>query len=57
MYRQRCILATLLILLSLTHTVAAETGTKRPLVIATREAPPFAIKTDDGWQGVRESLS
>ena len=56
MYRQRCILATLLILLSLTHTVAAETGTKRPLVIATREAPPFAIKTDDGWQGITIEL-
>ncbi|MGD8588357.1 MAG: transporter substrate-binding domain-containing protein [Chromatiales bacterium] len=38
------------------HVLAETTGEKEELLIATREAPPFAIKTPEGWQGITVDL-
>jgi polar amino acid transport system substrate-binding protein len=58
MCRQRSFSVALLMLLSLTLTLPATAEPERQgaLLIATRQAPPFAMKSDEGWQGITIEL-
>lgn len=46
----------LLLCLILCYGVVFAAQQKEPLLIATRLAPPFAIKTDNGWEGITIEL-
>jgi polar amino acid transport system substrate-binding protein len=56
MCRQRPFSVTLLMLLSLILPASAEAEQQGGLMIATRQAPPFAMKTPEGWQGITIEL-
>ena len=60
MFASRLGISIMLAFLSLMTTapqVLAETsGANKHLLIATRDAPPFAIKTSQGWQGITIEL-